>query len=44
MNADNSLKLRKPLAVIDLETTGINVARDRIVELCAVVSLTVPLI
>jgi DNA polymerase-3 subunit epsilon len=32
----HSLKLRKPLAVIDLETTGINVARDRIVELCVV--------
>lgn len=30
----HSLKLRKPLAVIDLETTGVNVARDRIVELC----------
>lgn len=32
----HSLKLRKPLAVIDLETTGVNVARDRIVELCVV--------
>lgn len=30
----HSLKLRKPLAVLDLETTGVNVARDRIVELC----------
>ncbi|MFN3783773.1 MAG: exonuclease domain-containing protein [Spirosomataceae bacterium] len=30
----HSLKLKKPLAVIDLETTGINVAKDRIVEIC----------
>jgi DNA polymerase III subunit epsilon len=30
----HSLKLRKPLAVIDLETTGTNVVRDRIVEIC----------
>ncbi len=30
----HTLKLRKPLAVIDLETTGVNVAKDRIVELC----------
>ncbi len=30
----HSLKLRKPLAVIDLETTGVNVAKDKIVELC----------
>lgn len=30
----HTLKLRKPLAVIDLETTGVNVAKDKIVELC----------
>lgn len=30
----HSLKLRKPLAVIDLETTGVNITKDRIVELC----------
>lgn len=30
----HTLKLKKPLAFIDLETTGVNVARDRIVELC----------
>lgn len=29
----HSLKLNKPLAVIDLETTGVNIARDRIVEI-----------
>jgi len=27
------LKLRRPLAFIDLETTGINVSADRIVEI-----------
>jgi DNA polymerase III subunit epsilon len=32
----HSLKLKKPLAVIDLETTGVNVAKDRIVEICVV--------
>ena len=32
----HSLRLRKPLAVIDLETTGINVVRDRIVEISIV--------
>lgn len=30
----HSLQLRKPLAVIDLETTGVNITRDRIVEIC----------
>jgi DNA polymerase III subunit epsilon len=30
----HSLKLRKPLCFLDLETTGINVQKDRIVELC----------
>jgi DNA polymerase-3 subunit epsilon len=29
----HSLNLRKPLAFFDLETTGVNVARDRIVEI-----------
>jgi len=29
-----NLKLNKPLAVIDLETTGTNVGSDRIVEIC----------
>ena len=29
-----NLKLYKPLCVFDLETTGINVAKDRIVEIC----------
>lgn len=28
-----SLKLKRPLAIFDLETTGINVAKDRIVEI-----------
>lgn len=31
---NHSLKLKKPVAFIDLETTGINVSRDRIVEIC----------
>lgn len=30
----HQLNLKKPLAVFDLETTGINVATDRIVEIC----------
>ncbi|MFC0185445.1 DNA polymerase-3 subunit epsilon [Pseudarcicella hirudinis] len=30
----HQLKLKKPLAFFDLETTGINVQRDRIVEIC----------
>ncbi|MBX2952455.1 MAG: 3'-5' exonuclease [Leadbetterella sp.] len=29
----HTLKLKKPLAFIDLETTGINITRDRIVEI-----------
>ena len=29
-----NLKLHKPLCVFDLETTGINVAKDKIVEIC----------
>lgn len=29
----HTLKLRKPVAFIDLETTGINITRDRIVEI-----------
>ena len=28
------LQLRRPLVIFDLETTGINVAKDRIVEIC----------
>ncbi|MES2731610.1 MAG: exonuclease domain-containing protein [Bacteroidota bacterium] len=28
------LKLKKPLAIFDLETTGINLVHDRIVEIC----------
>ena len=27
------LNLKKPLAVFDLETTGINVVKDRIIEI-----------
>ncbi len=30
----HTLKLKKPVAFIDLETTGVNVSRDRIVEIC----------
>lgn len=30
---NHSLKLKKPVAFIDLETTGINIAKDRIVEI-----------
>ena len=29
-----NLKLHKPLCVFDLETTGINIGKDRIVEIC----------
>ena len=29
-----NLKLHKPLCVFDLETTGINISRDKIVEIC----------
>ena len=35
-----SLQLSKPLAVIDLETTGINLASDRIVEIAIIKILT----
>ncbi|MBI1305588.1 MAG: 3'-5' exonuclease [Bacteroidetes bacterium] len=31
-----ALELRKPLVVFDLETTGINVSEDRIVEICLI--------
>ncbi len=30
----HSLKLKKPIAFLDLETTGINISKDRIVEIC----------
>ncbi len=30
------LKLSRPLAVIDLETTGVNVGKDRIIEICII--------
>lgn len=30
----HNLKLKKPLAVFDLETTGVSVVHDRIVEIC----------
>ncbi|MFT5883945.1 MAG: DNA polymerase-3 subunit epsilon [Arcticibacterium sp.] len=33
VNMTHSLKLKKPLAVFDLETTGTNISRDRIVEI-----------
>ena len=32
----NQLALEKPLVFFDLETTGINLAKDRIIELCAI--------
>lgn len=35
----HSLHLKKPLAFFDLETTGVNIARDRIVELSVVKAL-----
>ncbi len=35
----HTLKLKKPLAVFDLETTGINIVRDRIVEISVVKAL-----
>ncbi len=34
--ADMNLQLKRPLAVIDLETTGINIGNDRIVEIAIV--------
>ena len=33
-NANMNLKLHKPLCIFDLETTGINISKDRIVEIC----------
>lgn len=37
------LELQRPLAIIDLETTGVNVSTDRIVEIAMVKSrLMVP--
>ena len=30
------LQLKRPLAFIDLETTGVNVAKDRIVEIAII--------
>ncbi|MEZ0608328.1 exonuclease domain-containing protein [Fibrella sp. WM1] len=36
---NHNLKLKKPLAVFDLETTGVNTAKDRIVELCVAKAL-----
>ncbi|TAE34303.1 MAG: 3'-5' exonuclease [Cytophagales bacterium] len=30
----HQLQLRKPLAFFDLETTGINIAKDRIIDIC----------
>jgi DNA polymerase-3 subunit epsilon len=35
----HTLRLKKPLAFFDLETTGVNIARDRIVELSVVKAL-----
>jgi len=35
----HNLKLKKPLAVFDLETTGINIQKDRIVEISVVKAL-----
>lgn len=35
-NAGNVLQLRKPIAFMDLETTGVNIATDRIVEIAIV--------
>jgi DNA polymerase III subunit epsilon len=31
---EHQLKLKRPLACIDLETTGINISKDKIVEIC----------
>lgn len=36
MNYTHSLKLRRPLAIFDLETTGIHITLDRIVEISIV--------
>jgi DNA polymerase-3 subunit epsilon len=35
----HTLRLKKPLAFFDLETTGVNIARDRIVEISVVKAL-----
>lgn len=35
----HQLVLRKPLAFFDLETTGINTARDRIIDICIIKAL-----
>lgn len=32
----HQLILKKPLAFFDLETTGINVAKDRIIDICVI--------
>ena len=29
-----NIKLKKPLAIFDLETTGVNISQDKIVEIC----------
>ena len=34
------LKLNRPLAFVDLETTGTNVVTDRIVEICVAKAMT----
>jgi DNA polymerase-3 subunit epsilon len=31
-----NLKLKKPLAIFDIEATGLNVCRDRIIEICII--------
>ncbi len=31
---EHQLKLKRPLACIDLETTGINISKDKIIEIC----------
>ncbi|PWJ53230.1 DNA polymerase-3 subunit epsilon [Dyadobacter jejuensis] len=36
----HTLRLKKPLAIFDLETTGVNIVRDRIVEISVVKALT----
>ena len=35
----HTLKLKKPLAIFDLETTGINISQDRIIEISVVKAL-----
>lgn len=35
----HKLVLRKPLAFFDLETTGINIAKDRIIDICIIKAL-----